>query len=477
MHLYTSQQIKAIDKRAEQLGMSLFALMENAGNGIYRQLMPLLNKSEKVLILAGKGNNGGDGIVLARYLKNNGNHVKLVFPTGEPQTSTALEHLAFYQACGYEVSEFSFDLKPDWVIDALLGVGSQLPLREDLAQITAWINQTGAKVAAIDVPTGVSSDNGDIDECAVQADYTYALHGFKPSAFLFPSSQNYGEVSVIDIGIRQESGWRVWTDEDVRKTLPKPTSNTHKGTFGTNLLIAGSDEMPGSAALAAIGALRFGTGKLTIATTKHASTIIGPLAPEATFSFDVKSAGISDQYLSVAIGPGLNPDDELETFIEDLLNQPVGIILDAGALSRRKYNDRQAPIIITPHPGEFSRLTGKRSVEIQKNRIFFASQYAVENGLMVVLKGKYTVIAYPDGTGVINMTGNRALSKGGTGDTLTGMLLASIGTHESIKAAVANAVFIHGACADDWVKENGDQALSAHDFDRLLPKICRHYSL
>jgi len=476
MYLYTSQQIKEIDRRAEQMGMSLFSLMENAGNGLYRQLVSVVKKTDKVLILAGKGNNGGDGIVLARYLKNNGYDVTLVFPIGEPKTSTAIEHLNYYQASGYEVSLFSANIEADWVIDALLGVGSQLPLRQDMAQITDWINQAKAKVVAVDLPTGVSSDEGSMDEHAVQADYTYVLHGLKPSAFLFPSSDYYGEVSIIDIGVPRTSGWRVWTSDDVRNTWPKYTGNTHKGTFGNNLLIAGSDEMPGSAALAAIGALRFGTGKLTVATTKHASTIIGSLAPEATFTFNLKTDEIPNHYLSVAVGPGLNPNDELETLIENLLKQPISIVLDAGALNKRKYRKRKAATIITPHPGEFSRLIGKSSTEIQQNRISLASQYAIENEITVVLKGQYTVIAFPDGTGVVNKTGNRALSKGGTGDTLTGMILASIGTHRSLKTAVANAVFIHGACADHWIKESGDQTLSAHDFDQLLPEICSHFS-
>ncbi|WP_071394537.1 bifunctional ADP-dependent NAD(P)H-hydrate dehydratase/NAD(P)H-hydrate epimerase [Bacillus tuaregi] len=476
MHLYNGQQIKEIDKKAEHMGMSLFSLMENAGAGLFRQLASFIKRNEKILILAGKGNNGGDGIVLARYLKNHHYQVSLVFPMGESKTKTALEHLAYYQACGYDIDIYSSDLQADWVIDALLGVGSQLPLRADVAAVTDWINHTGAKVVAVDIPTGVSADSGDMDAYAIHADYTYALHGYKPSAFLFPASEHYGDVSVIDIGIQQTSSWKVWTADDVRKTWSKPTGNTHKGTFGTNLLIAGSDEMPGSAALAAIGALRFGTGKLTVATTKHASTIIGSFAPEATFSYETNYHDMAKHYLSVAIGPGLNPDDKLESMIQDLLKQPVSLILDAGALSKRSYQKRKNPTILTPHPGEFSRLTGIATAEIQGNRIRLASQYAVENGLIVVLKGKNTVIAYPDGTGVINRTGNRALSKGGTGDTLTGMLLASVGIQQNTKAAIANAVFIHGACADYWIKENGDQAMSAHDFDQLLPKVCRHYA-
>ena len=472
MYIYSSKQIKEIDTKAEQQGMSLFTLMENAGNGLYHKIKSLIEVNDQILILAGKGNNGGDGIVLARYLLNNGYHVRLVFPLGEPQTKTAKEHLKFYQACGYESQIYSKELNADWIIDSLLGVGSQLPLRKDLSEVTDWVNNNGAKVISIDHPTGVSSDNGEADEHAIRADYTFSLHGYKPSTFLYPASEHYGKVHVIDIGVPQTSTWRVWREKDVRMTMPKRTGNTHKGTYGTALLIAGSDEMPGSAALAALGALRFGAGKLSISTSKHASTIIGPLAPEATFIYNLNTDRLDQRFTSIAIGPGLTPNENIEESISDILRQPIPIILDAGALSRREYKTRSHPTILTPHPGEFSRLTGKTSKDIQLNRIHLASEYAQKNGVILVLKGKYTVIAFPDGSGYINLTGNSALSKGGTGDTLTGMLLASVGIHNRIEEAVANAVYIHGLCADEWVRNNGEQTMLAHDISGMLPEIC-----
>lgn len=459
---------------AQQTGMTLFALMENAGSGLYHQLKKKIKRTDKIVILAGKGNNGGDGIALARYLKNNGYHASLLFPLGLPKTQTAHEHLTYYQACGYEINHFTDNLQSDVIVDCLLGVGSRLPLHENLTSVTRWINAQEGKVIAIDVPTGVSSDIGDVDEWAVKADYTYALHGYKPSTFLYPSSNYFGRTEVIDIGLRHTSQWKVWSEEDVRNTLLKLTGNTHKGTFGTGLLIAGSDEMPGSAALAAIGAIRFGIGKLSIATTRHASVLIGGFVPEATYLFDRSSLQQHD-FSSIAIGPGLNPDDQLESFVQEVLKLRVPVILDAGALSPRNYQKRETPTILTPHPGEFRRLTGKTSTDIQKNRIELASLYAKEHGLIVVLKGEYTVIAFPDGSGIINTTGNRALSKGGTGDTLTGMLLASVNTHNDIHAAVANAVYIHGVCADEWIKQNGNQTMTAHDFDKLIPKISYNF--
>lgn len=475
MYIYRGQQIKEIDSFAEQQGMSLFALMENAGSGLYRRVIETIDRKKKIVIVAGKGNNGGDGIVLARYLKNNGYRVSLVFPLGLPKTQTAKEHLYYYQACGYKIEYLTDNLQGDVIVDGLLGVGSQLPLREDLAKITKWMNEQRATIFAIDIPTGVASDTGDVDDHAVKADYTYALHGYKPSTFLYPSSRYYGETAVIDIGLPQKSNWKVWMEEDVRSTLPNVTGNTHKGTFGTGLLVAGSDEMPGSAALAAIGGIRFGIGKLTVSTTKHASIFIGGFVPEVTFLYHWPTFQ-EQAFSSIAIGPGLNPDGQLENYINEILKQEVPVILDAGALSSRKYDQRQAPTILTPHPGEFSRLTDKSTAEIQKNRMGLASQFSKENGVIVVLKGENTVIAFPDGSGIVNPTGNRALSKGGTGDTLTGMLLASAHTHRDIKAAVANAVYLHGACGDKWVGQYGEQTMAAHDFNKLLPEVAYYFS-
>lgn len=474
MYIYTSAQIKEIDSGAEKMGMSVFALMENAGSGLFRHIRPLLKKTDRILVAAGRGNNGGDGIVLARYLKNHGYLADLVFPLGEPKTAVSKAHLAYFRACGYEAEHVDPEKTYDWIVDGLLGAGGRLPLRKDVAEWTAWMNGQKAKIIAIDVPTGVSSDDGKVDGDAVRADYTFALHGFKPSAFLFPSSEYYGKTEAIDIGLPHDGRFRLWTEEDVRRTWPRVTGNTHKGTFGTGLLVAGSDEMPGAAALAAIGVMRFGAGKLTVATTPRAASIIGSFVPEATFTYDLDKTDLG-QFTAVAVGPGLPPDERLEERITRLLALPVPIILDAGALSPRDYGKRKAPVIITPHPGEFARLTGRSTADIQADRIGLASRYAVENNVIVVLKGKYTVIAFPDGTGFVNATGNRALSKGGTGDTLTGMLLAAAGTRQKVEEAVANAVYIHGACADEWVGRFGEGTMAASDFARLLPAVCRRY--
>ncbi|MDQ0214337.1 NAD(P)H-hydrate epimerase [Oikeobacillus pervagus] len=480
MYIYTSEQIKAADQLAEKRGMSTFSLMENAGCGLYHAICPYLSTNQKLLIASGKGNNGGDGIVLARYLKMAGFEVDLIFPLGEPKTGVAKQHLHYYEQCGFPVEEWNPNQTYDVIVDALLGVGAILPLQESLVEWIKWMKSMKATIISIDVPTGISSNSGVVDQNAIKADYTFSLHGYKPSRFLFPSSHFYGQVEVVDIGLPQKSNWRVWTEKDVQKSWVKRETNAHKGLFGTGLLIAGSHEMPGSAALAASSAMRFGIGKLTVNTTQHASAIIGPIVPEVTFLYHtyeelVRSEWKNRRFTCAAIGPGLDPTDDLEKLVTYLLKQNVPLILDAGAIQSRSYPRGEKPIILTPHPGEFSRLLQLSTKEIQENRIELASEYAVTHHVILILKGEYTVIAFPDGTGYINTTGNASLAKGGSGDALTGMLLASIEGNDCVKAAVLNAVYIHGVCSDEWVRKYSEHTFVSSDFSSLLPMICKSF--
>src|SRR5690625_1301456 len=309
MFVYRKEDIRQIDHRAVEQGFSMYSLMENAGRGIYQKLIKMVCKKDRIIILAGRGNNGGDGIVLARYLKQNGYQVSLTFPIGFPKTNVATEHFQYYKHQGFSVDQWNKHDTYDVIIDCILGIGTKLPIQSDIEKIIKWCNKkTGIKVA-IDMPTGVVANTGET-ELAFQADYTFCLHGKKPSAFLLPASNFYGAVQSIDIGINQTSHIRILQKEHVIKTYPHRNSAGHKGTFGTSLLIAGSDHMPGSALLGAIGAIRTGTGKLTIATSKTAATIIATRVPEATFIFDEPGEMISDQIpkktTSIAIGPGID---------------------------------------------------------------------------------------------------------------------------------------------------------------------------
>ncbi|MGM8366028.1 NAD(P)H-hydrate dehydratase [Virgibacillus sp. W0181] len=479
MYIYIEEDIRQADKLAKEQGLSLMTLMENAGKGLFGEIKYHIKKSDKILILAGKGNNGGDGIVLARYLSQFGYDVSLVFPVGEPTSEVARQHKVFYKEQGYAVTSFDRNQSYDVIIDCLLGIGTTLPLRKDLAEIIQWSNNHHAIKIAIDLPTGVKADHGETAE-AFQADITFCLHGVKPSAFLLPSSDFYGHVNLIDIGLKHsQSSVQMLTKEMVWATFPKRDRSAHKGTYGTGLVIAGSDDMPGSAVLCAIGAIRSGVGKLTMATSRFAASAIVQHVPEATFMMNdlsnLKAEKIDPKTSAIGIGPGLADLDKTRIVLEELLkNTHLPLVIDAGAIMPlRNWGrpNKSIPTILTPHPGEFSRLTGDSVKDIQANRIELARKFAMENEVTIVLKGRNSVIAYPDGEVFINPTGNSGLAKGGSGDVLTGMLVSLLSTHENWREAVANAVYIHGLCAEIWAEQYSEASMTASDYATLLPVV------
>lgn len=476
LYIYQGADIKAIDAKAEENGLDTFTLMENAGRSIFEAIQHKITKHNRTVIIAGKGNNGGDGIVLARYMKQQGYQVELVFPFGESISDTAKRHLYYYRHCGYETTTLKGVY--DVIIDALFGIGTRLPLQKQIVDLIQWANGEPSYRIAIDLPTGVQSNNGAIQD-AFQADLTLSLHGFKASAFLEGSIEYYGEIKVLPIGLTASGNWRTWEKEDVKATFLQRKGYSHKGSFGTGLLIAGCDEMPGSAMLASLGAMRAGIGKLAVATTPFVSSIIAARVPECTYVHHglttIAEGKIVDHYKAVAIGPGLNEEEMIDKALHSLWDCNFPIIIDASALKKRKYPRRKAPIIVTPHPGEFSRMTGLSVHEIQQNRLQLASSYAIENQVITVLKGRHTVIAFPDGETLINITGNVGLAKGGTGDTLTGMLLAFLSSYSNVKAAIANAVYFHGASADYYTLHQAATTMLASDVSENLAYVMKEF--
>lgn len=476
MHIFYQEDIRQIDKRAEAEGFPPFTLMESAGSALTDNIKTHIKRTDRIMIISGRGNNGGDGIVVARHLLQNGFDVTLTFPLGMPKTDAAKQHLDYYEQQGYQVSGFSQSIEYDIIIDAMLGIGTTLPLRESIVEMLQWSNRQAALRIAIDLPTGVQADHGQVEEGRVfEADYTFSLHGVKPSAFLLPSSLYYGVTSAVSIGLKQENNLQVLNREMVQATIPKRGKATHKGSFGTSLLLAGSDEMPGSALLAATGAIRSGTGRLILGTTEFVASIIAPIVPEATYLFDglkrVRDGEIPGKITAIGIGPGIADEQLVQATLTRLLHQDIPLVVDAAALVARDNWSAKGPVILTPHPGEFSRLTGIEVPEIQANRLELARVFAEKHQLFLVLKGNNTVIACPDGDVFVNPTGNSGLAKGGSGDVLTGMIVSMLSTHHSVKDAVRNAVYIHGLCANRWSESYNEASMVASDFNTLLPVV------
>ncbi|PKR79399.1 NAD(P)H-hydrate dehydratase [Halalkalibacillus sediminis] len=267
-----------------------------------------------------------------------------------------------------------------------------------------------------------------------------------------------------------------WTKNDVRNSLPDRAAESHKGTFGIALLVAGSEDMPGAAILSGLGAMRSGLGKLAIATDEAVVSHIVSTLPEATYVRNgryllSKNEMELSQYRSIAVGPGLPEDGETRAAVERLLKAEVPVVLDAGAIGGRSYEERNSPTILTPHPGEFARMTGKSIGEIENNRASLVSEWAQRLGVTIVLKGYNTLTSFADGSVYKNSTGNSSLAKGGSGDVLTGMILGMLCCNKSWKYAVLNAIYLHGACADYWVKKRSAHSLLAHEISELLPEV------
>lgn len=484
MNIYFSNDIRKIDSKADADGLSIFTLMENSGQALFREVSSLIKREDEVGIIAGQGNNGGDAIVLARLLLNHGYKAMLILPFGLPKSEVAQQHFSYFITCGYPYTQ-TIENEYDVLVDGLFGIGFKPPFSSQADRVLAYWNQSLALKIAIDIPSGVEADRGNV-VTAFKADYTLCLHGVKPSAFLVPSADYYGIVKSLDIGLIQQSGWRVWTEEDVKQTWPVLPNNPHKGSFGTGLLIAGSEEMPGCALLSGFGAMRSGIGKLTIATDKSVAQIVCQRLPEATYWYNSLQQLKENKQLSsmkaAAIGPGLDLDEQLEDKVQFLLNQPdLPLILDAAALQKRDYpKGRPAPVILTPHPGELARITGLSSKWINENRISVARDFAIEHEVTVVLKGVNTVIAFPDGTGYINQTGNRGLSKGGSGDTLLGIILGLLCQSEPFShytTAVSNAVYLHGKSSEYWAIEREPSAMLATDIMEVWPYLLKELNL
>jgi ADP-dependent NAD(P)H-hydrate dehydratase / NAD(P)H-hydrate epimerase len=500
MRIVTASEMYAIDRYTiEQIGISEQSLMENAGQAAARVLLEQIKRSERVAVLAGTGNNGGDGFIIARVLKSYGYQTDLwLIPPKEKVKGAAKTALQIYENCGYEVKSyignekgFAEQLKNyDVIIDALLGIGVKGEVRAPYKEIIDEINKTDTCVVyAIDVPSGVSADGGMV-HTAVQADMTITIQYPKLSAFTFPAADYYGELVTVDIGIppialeKNISLRQVWNEADVVRTLPKRKRSSHKGTYGKGLVIGGSRNMTGAVTMTAKAALRSGLGLLTMAIPDEIYGIVSAYMPEAMYfpcpsvqghftgEVDFEKIDID----AVAVGPGMGRTEGTKRIVETALQLDVPVVLDADALYFWKdyasiVNERKQATIVTPHPGEMARMLDVSIHDIEKDRFGIAKQFAVEYGVYLVLKGPYTIVTTPDGKQYVNTTGNPALAKGGSGDVLTGMILAFIMQHANIQEAISNAVFVHGKAADVLI-EKGHSPLDvlATDVIEAIPE-------
>ena len=494
--LLTAAETRAAEAEAERRGLPASILMENAGTAVATSEISLATPAARFLVVAGPGNNGGDGYVAARKLHAAGRQVD-VWAVGDParlKGDAARNHAAVDRA-GIPVHSSAAALplrRGDVVVDALFGTGlARAPDGAAADAIRAMLHwhAEGARVLAVDLPSGLSSDTGRAFDPSVTADLTVTFGALKLGLALEPGATLAGRVEVADIGLAglAPSTWLLEPGDGPR-WLPPRRSDTNKGTYGHLLVVAGSRGKSGAAALAGLAALRSGVGLCTVCTPAdtlsdvqgHAPELMGVALPAAAVlgpsHLDVLLAAAEGKD-ALVIGPGIPRGAETHLLLEALLGRlDVPVLLDADALNAVAGHPdllgrSRAPLVLTPHPGEMARLGGKSIGEVQGNRIGTATAFARSQRAVVVLKGARTVVADPDGQVRVNSTGNPGMATGGTGDVLSGMVGAFLAQGLAPLDAASVGVLAHGLAGDAAARRWGRLGLVASDLTAALGEV------
>ncbi len=512
MILTTAQQMKELDRATiEDLGVPGLVLMENAGRGVVQVIGKLYPHIRSAAVLVGKGNNGGDGFVIARYLLHLGIKVK-VFLAGSKASlkGDAAHNARLAEACGVPLQEIpeGFDsvcLKKDLadadlILDALLGTGLEKEVQGLFKELIALVNEIARPRLAVDIPSGLSSDSGQPLGLCVQASATVTFGWPKRGHLLFPGSQYVGRLLLVDIGIppalRPEGADRVelLSGDELLPWLPERRPDGHKGTYGHALILAGSTGKTGAAALAAMGALRVGAGMVTLGIPASLNPILEMKLTEAMTEPlpEGKTGCLGRPALErirtllagkrvLALGPGLSTSDGTQALIRSLLKEDFSLplVVDADGLTALADHPESLTLlsgraILTPHPGEMARLTGKTVQEIQADRIGTARDFAEQYGVVLVLKGARTVVADPAGAIFLNPIAHPVMASGGMGDVLTGMITGWLAQGVAPLPAACLGVYFHSGAGVRVAAKKGKQGILASELADVLPELISH---
>jgi NAD(P)H-hydrate epimerase len=502
MRILNAAQMREADRYTiEEIGIPSLVLMENAGRQVVAAMEATYEEAleGRVAVLCGRGNNGGDGFVVARTLLQRGIDTA-VFVIGAVSEirGDARINLDILGRLGVTVVEindeqswelhFSEISQCTLIVDAMFGTGLSAPLSGMMETVVADVNASDIPIVAIDLPSGLSADTPHLIGDCIDASMTVTIAVPKFPLVLPPGEAYAGDVVIADIGVPYEvvegidgPHIELLTPEQVREHVEPRAADSHKGDFGRVTIVAGSRGKTGAAHLAAMGALRSGAGLVTVATPETCLPIVASMAPEfmtEALSDDDNGmvvAGGVDRVLDlhqdvIACGPGLGRSPGVAEFVRGLLDRAtVPLVLDADALTvladepGRITGSDERDVIVTPHPGEMARLIGASIEDVQTNRIEVATDFATTHHVHVVLKGHRTVIATPAGHVFINPTGNAGMATGGTGDVLTGMIAAWLAQLLDAEAACRLAVFLHGAAGDLAATAEGQASMTARD--------------
>ena len=512
MKILTSEQMRNIDRRAiEEVGIPDLVLMENAGGQAAETVLERYPDvdPEGILVLCGKGNNGGDGLVLARHLIGRGLNPRIILLFKRAEYRGNSDHqLKILEKSGAKFTEiptpgaweeFRREL-PEFevIVDAVLGTGLVKPVEGFLERVFIDLNATSAEIVSIDIPSGLSGNSSEILGPAVQADATIVLACPKIPHIFPPAEELVGEVYVADIGIPeqcidQEGVSLNLIDEDsLDGLLPDRDRQSHKGNFGHILVIAGSAGKPGAARMVAAGALRAGAGLVTTATPLSAQGVVGfqlmemmteglPETREGTLSTKAvaRVKKLQEGKTVMTVGPGLSTAAETQSAIREIVaTTSLPVILDADGINAFASHPealfgKSRPVLLTPHPGEMGRILKISAEEVQADRLGICRRFAKEHRCYLVLKGYRTLIGTPEGEVYVNVTGNPGMATGGSGDVLTGVLSGLVGQGLTMLQAALLGVHLHGLAGDLAAEKIGEIPLMAGDILEFLPKAFR----
>lgn len=517
MRVVTAAEMRQIDQHTiEGIGIPGIVLMETAGSAIVRAIQQHYPTCKRIGILVGKGNNGGDGIVIARQLAHIGYnvHLFLVSPS-DSFTGEASVNLQIAKNLKLRIEEILTDtplqteesvplnhiIRCELLVDAIFGTGLRGEVREPSATLINAINNLPIPILSVDLPSGLDADTGNPLGTCVRADRTVTIGLPKRGLLIHPGAEFAGKLEVVDIGFPEQivetQNIKVhWTTAaETSEWVPSRPSASHKGTYGRVFVIAGSTGMTGAAALASKAALRAGAGLVTLATPKHLNPILEGLLPEVMTlplpETDAGSLAVSaistilefaeKTKSTLAIGPGLSQNPETVELVHQLVreNQEQGLglrmVIDADGLNALAQATELISLlgkdgVLTPHPGEMARLTDTSVPILEADRISTAQQFANEHGVTLVFKGAPTVTGTPNGNVWINSTGNPGMATGGMGDVLTGVIAGLMAQGVSSERAGVLGVYVHGLAGDIVSERLGVHGLIASDVLEAVPE-------
>ena len=494
-YLLTSKEMKACDTGTiEGFGVPSEVLMERAALSVAEEIVSLTRKKsmKRFLVVCGTGNNGGDGIAIARLLFLKGYQAEILFP-GAPERATSQTKLQYQIAQNYGIPIYTRCPENDYdgIVDALFGIGLSRNLEGEYAACIRWMNERKGIKIAVDIPSGICADTGAVMGEAFRADLTVTFGFAKIGQMLYPGASYTGRLLVKEIGI-DEHGFlgmqpavRALTGTDLIH-LPERRPDGNKGTFGRILVMAGSVDMAGAAVFSAKACYASGAGLVKVFTPKENRTILQTLVPEAILETYDRSGDGAEKIQDgmswadvIVLGPGISTDSFAAQMTELVLKEAdVPCIVDADALNLIAQHKEwlrlsKAPLILTPHLGEMARLTGKPVSQLKENLIQEALDFATEFCVCTVMKDARTVIALPDGSIYVNRSGNSGLATAGAGDVLTGVVAALAAQGMSLEQAAVFGVYVHGLAGDLMAGELGTYGLTAEALIRGIPKILK----